>query len=80
MNYSAKGFEVHDGVAWITFNRPETFNTINRKLAQKRVEALLFQRATAHNPIDQNVRVIFIRCGGRSGSLPRTRARSAMNG
>jgi 2-(1,2-epoxy-1,2-dihydrophenyl)acetyl-CoA isomerase len=34
-------FEVTDGVGWITFNRPKTYNALDRELAMQLLEALI---------------------------------------
>src|ERR1700751_5726836 len=39
--YSVVLFEVTDGVGWITFNRPKTYNALDRELAMQLLEALI---------------------------------------
>ena len=53
-------FEIQDGVATITFNRPEVYNAINRELALK------FQQYLNDCAADEEVRVIVIKGNGKA--------------
>ncbi len=53
-------FEVKDQVAFITLNRPESFNSINEELAQRLIEAL----QTCED--DDNIRAVVIKANGKA--------------
>lgn len=56
-------YEKHDGIAYVTFNRPDKLNAFNDALLAQFVEAV--RRADA----DRNLRVIVLRGAGRAFSV-----------
>src|SRR5581483_541389 len=60
MEYSAIGFEQAEGVATITLNRPEAFNSLNQAMAQELFDA-------AHRcDADPAIRAVLITGAGRA--------------
>ena len=60
MSNNSIEFQIEDGTAWITLNRPDVFNSFNREMA------LLLQSQLEHCANDVTVRAIVITGNGRA--------------
>lgn len=60
MTYQSIIYEIKEHVAWLTLNRPDSFNAINQELAQD------FTRALQQSEQDDNVRVLVLTGAGKA--------------
>jgi 2-(1,2-epoxy-1,2-dihydrophenyl)acetyl-CoA isomerase len=58
MNYKTMGFDIHDNVAWITFNRPDAMNAINSQATNE------FYDIVNRCSVDHSIRAVVLTGSG----------------